>query len=327
MALATINKIDIGLEGKNSARLAMKEYSREYTNVPNSVLPEFLRNDLSEVYSFLTGSELPLNDYTFLIKAKDGRFSKVYSPAVYVSKLDNSLVIKWGANFIPVVIADGALKLSNGKKCKLTFKQEKVNGYDNPVLSLVFTNSDKQTYSMAFPVRLVSLDDEITSDELEVFLENEEISSLMDAIQEQPSSDNSESDSYNGSGEKLLGDIIKVSDLPVGQYQITAIRRYKNSYGIQHLLQTSVEDVSALVSSQNDDGNWSKEEKVSNGKVILKANNRLNKLLLSDPVVSKEKPAILRVLEVGEFNGYRTVKVDLECDEYTVDKDILDLNF
>lgn len=333
MATQTLRKVDINLEGKNSARLAMKEYKKDFTNIPNSALPVTLKEELNTVYEFLTGSKLPLNDYTFLVKARDGRFSRVFSPAVYVSKVDKHLTIKWGGEFIPVLIEDGGLKLKSGKKCKLVFKQEKVGGYENPVLSLSFSTKDKEMFSMSFPVRRVSLEDNITSDELELHLESNDVNTLFDLIQEQPdpssSNQNEEKDGYN-SGEKLLGDIIKVNNLPIGEYPITAIRRYKNAYGVQHLIQTNIPEEQSFianVSFQDDDGNWQREDRKIVGKIILKANNKLNKLLLSDPVVSEENPATLVILEVGEFNGFATVKCDLLCDSYTVDEELFDINF
>lgn len=328
--MGSLHKIDIGLDPKNNARLAMKEYSKEYTNVPNTSLPQNLFNDLNVIYQYLYDTELPLNDYTFLIKARDGKFSKVYSPAIYVSRLDKNLVIKWGSEFIPILIDNGELKLKNGKKCKLVFKQEKVNGYDNPVLTSSFSVG-KEMYSMSFPIRRVSLEDNIEADELEMYLESNDVNTLMEQIQEPPESSNDDNkDSYVGTGDKLVGDIIKTSYLPLGTYDVTAVRRYKNTYGIQHLIQTEIPDDNkfvATVSSQDDEGNWVQEEKEISGKVILKANSKLNKLLLSDIIVSEEKPAKLTILEKGTYNGYPTVKLDLQCEEYTLDKELFDISF
>lgn len=332
-ASTTLKKIDINLDGKNAARLAMKQYTRDYTSIVNTALPATLKGELEVVYEFLTDTELPLNDYTFLVKARDGRFSRVFSPAVYVSKIDRHLVIKWGAEFIPVLIEEGELKLKNAKKCKLVFKQEKVGGYDSPVLTLSFTTPAKEMYSMSFPIRRVSLEDNIESEELEMYLDNNDISTLLDQIQEQPdpsSSTNSEERDKYSTGEKLLGDIVKVSNLPIGEYPITAIRRYQNAYGIQHLVQTDIPAEKSFVTSvsfQDDDSNWQREDREIVGKVVLKANSKLNKLLLSDPVVSEENPATLVILEKGEFNGYPVSKVDLLCDEYTSDAELFDISF
>jgi hypothetical protein len=332
-AANTLHKIDINLDGKNASRLAMKQYTRDFTNIPNTALPSTLKEELGVVYEFLTDTELPLNDYTFLVKARDGRFSRVFSPAVYVSKIDKHLVIKWGAEFIPVLIEEGELKLKSGKKCKLVFKQEKVSGYDNPVLTLSFSTKDKEMYLMSFPVRRVSLEDNIEAEELEMYLDNNDISSLLDQIQEQPdpssSTQNEERDKYS-TGEKLLGDIVKVSNLPVGEFPITAIRRYQNAYGIQHLVQTEISPESSFVTSvsfQDDGGNWQREEREIVGKVVLKANSKLNKLLLSDPIVSEENPATLVILEKGTFNGYDTARLELLCNEYTSDAELFDISF
>ena len=166
-----------------------------------------------------------------------------------------------------------------------------------------------------------------------MYLESNDINTLLDLIQEQPdsSNDNNDRDSYFGTGEKLVGDIIKVGNLPVGKYYLTAIRRYKNTYGIQHLVQVNIPEENkfkAIVSFQDEDtSSWVTEEKEIVGNVILKANSKLNKLLLSDPVVSTENPGVLTVLEKGEYNGYPTSKITFDCSEYTVDNELLDINF
>lgn len=328
--MAKLRKIDITLEGKNSSRLAMKEYSRDYTDIPNTALPEQMKEDISVMYQYLMDKELPLNDYTFLIKSKEGKFSKVFSPAVFASKVDKTLVIKWGAEFLPIPVTEGLLQLSNKKKAKFAFKEEKINGYKTTVLAISFSK-DKEMYSMSFPIKKAKLEEELPPDVLDMHLEENDIDSLLDLISEPPSaSGNENNDSYTGTGEKLVGDIVKLSYLPIGEYDLVGIRRYQNSYGTQHLVQTIIPEEQkfvATVSYQDDTDTWVSEEKEITGKVILKANTKLNKLLMSDPVISEEVPAKLLILEKGEYNGYATAKIDLICKEYTADKELFDINF
>lgn len=323
----TINALDINLEGKNRARLISRKWAKDYTNIPNSALPANILEGLQEVYKFLSGEELSLEDYTFLVRAIDGRFKKVFSPAIFMAAENKGLAIKWGATVIPINIEDNALKIP-GQKSKYSFKIKTmpVNGYDNVVIALVF-NSAGTTYSMPFPVKLASLENKFTEEELEVAIEDGDFESLNAMLSQLPSGDAGEKE-YSGSGGQMEGPVIKMVNLPTGAYPITAFRRYKNSYGSQHLLQAFTETpFKANVSFKNDDGEWENEIKTIEGKFILKANSSTNKKLISDPVITPETPATLTVIGEGEYNGNKYVKTELEVQAYTVDDEILSLNF
>jgi hypothetical protein len=63
------------------------------------------------------------------------------------------------------------------------------------------------------------------------------------------------------------------------------------------------------------------------GYAIVKPNNALKKLLAAEPIISDESPATLHVLEHGEFNGFKTVKVALKCTAFVQDDESVELDF
>ena len=67
-----ITTIDVSTSASSLASLSGREYNSEYTALPNANLPKTLRSELDTVFQFLTGEELPLEENTFLIKARDG---------------------------------------------------------------------------------------------------------------------------------------------------------------------------------------------------------------------------------------------------------------
>jgi hypothetical protein len=53
----------------------------------------------------------------------------------------------------------------------------------------------------------------------------------------------------------------------------------------------------------------------------------LKKVLAAEPVIDRENPATLRVLELGEYNGFPTAKVALKCAAFAEDPESFQLNF
>lgn len=327
--MANSYSVDVSLTGKNAARLAMREYKKAYTNVPNSALPKSLSETLNTIYEFFTGESLPPEDYTFLVRAENGKFRRVFSPAAYSNPDGSGFLIRWGERDIPLLIQDGKVTASNKAKHSVKVKIQSINGYDTVVLALSFADKEKNIYSMPFPLRPASYEDGIDDNELEMFIEEGMVEKALALVAEPPvPSDKSGEQDYSGSGERLEGPVIKVSQLEIGDWPITAFRRYKNNYGVQHLMQSYAEvPFSAMVSGKNEDGEWTTEEKEISGNFILKANNAANKMLMSDPIITQEKPATLSVVSKGEYNGHAFAKINLEVQEYTVDNELFSVNF
>ena len=63
------------------------------------------------------------------------------------------------------------------------------------------------------------------------------------------------------------------------------------------------------------------------GFAIVKPNNSLKKLLAAEPIISEESPATLKVIEHGEYNGFKTAKVTLKCSAFVQDDESVELDF
>lgn len=328
--MGNVFKIDVTLEGKNKARLQAKKYEKDYTDIPNIALPKTLRESLENVFKNLTNQELPENDFTFMVRSDKGAFKRVFSPAVYRNPETNELVIKWGNGVIPLTLQEGKIvaPLSSNKKLKLKFTSEAFGKYKKTCVVASYSDNG-DLYSMPFPIRALSLEDELDVNELEILLEDDP-GSIPPRISEltTKSADDGE---YKGSSSKLDGEfLVKVSALPVGEYSVTGFRRYENNYGTQHILQVEPVSESFLATTRVKDENdtWGDSEvSVGDSRFLVKANTRLNRLLMSDPIVSEEFPAILCVTEKGEYNGNPTAKVTFEPQSYTLDDELFSVNF
>lgn len=325
--MGTVNKIDVQLEGKNGSRLQIKKYDKDFTNIPNNALPSALKSNIGCVFKNLSNKDFPEDGYTFLVKSQGGNFKKLFSPAVYKDPETNNLVIKWGEDVIPLSIENGTITSpqSTNSKLKLKFSPENYGKYKKTCIVASFTEKG-DVYSMPFPLRSVKLEDELDVTELELLLE-ENPNALLDRVLEL---NTKSSDNYKGSS-KLDGEyFIKISALPIGDYVVTGFKRYDNTYGVQHILQIEpvAEEFLATTRVKNEGGEWvDLDVNVGSNRFLVKANTKLNKLLLSDPIISEEFPANLVVLEKGEYNGNITAKVEFYPVSYTVDEEQFDTNF
>lgn len=339
-----LNKIDPTLAGRSRARLEARKYEKNYTEVPNTALPEALSEPLRVVYEALTGEDLlPDDDFTFLVKSDNGTFKRVYSPAVFATpkelrdeegnEITAQLVIKWGKKFIPLNLTDEGKIISElsppafAKKAKLVLKKDKFGKYDENCI--VFTlSADGDIYSMPFPLRLKSTDEPVEMEVLEAAFESN-IPEFVEFFLEANNSTTS-FEGGAGSGAALVGPIFKPGVVPMGEYDAVAFRRYKNQYGVQHLLQVvAIEDFTATTRSKSEDGEWEdKEVQVKEGELfILKANKKLSQYLTADPLISVDNPGKLDIYEQGEFNGAASAKLTFSASEFQMDADSLNLSF
>ena len=105
MAVSTF-KISPALDDRNRARLESKTYARAYTDIPNKALPETYRTGLAAVFNALTGEEFDPESSTFTVRADaNGTFKRLYSPTVFSTE-EKGLVIRWGAQDIPLQAGD-----------------------------------------------------------------------------------------------------------------------------------------------------------------------------------------------------------------------------
>ena len=101
------------------------------------------------------------------------------------------------------------------RKTKFAFKDDTIGKYDEPVLSVSIAK-DGTLYTMPFPVRSADWENRLTGDVLDALLEE-----APETIAENLGVAGDPSKRGEG-GPRLQGHIIKVSELPLGEYQLTS---------------------------------------------------------------------------------------------------------
>jgi hypothetical protein len=316
-------KISPNLDERNRARLESKSYSRAYTDIPNSALPESLRVALNAIFKALTGEDLEESGSTFTVRADaNGVFKRLYSPTVFSTE-EKGLVIRWGDRDIPLDVQPGKIGTAFAPKgTKFAFKEEQIGKFTEPVLS-VSTTSEGTLYTLPIPVRSADYEDKISADLLDLLLdENPE------AIAEKIQVASDLSKRGESSGERMVGPFVKVAHLPIGDYKITTYRKKEGGqYGTDYYLQAQVvEPFTAPVRTQVD-GEWEDVDTEVSDWCIVRPNNALKKTLAAEPIISLDAPAVLRVVEHGEYNGFPTAKCQLKVAAFAEDPDSFALDF
>ena len=316
-------KIDVNLSERNRARLETKSYDSNYTDVPNRALPPALKDELEVIYEALTGEGLPEDSNTFTVRANSGTFQRLYSPTVMSTEGNAGVIIRWGDRDIPVSFDAGKIKVEGAAtKTKFAFKDDTIGKYEEPVLSVSIAK-EGTLYTMPFPVRSADWENRVNGDILDALLEESP-----DKIAEQLMVAGDPSKRGEG-GPRMQGYIVKVSELPLGSYTLTAYRPRETQYGMDYLIQAVVEEPFSASTRVKDEitEEWGDAEVEVSGFVIVKPNNALKKLLAAEPIISDESPATLTVVEHGEYNGFKTAKVNLKCTAYTESADAFALDF
>ena len=316
-------KIDVNLSERNRARLESRSYDANYTDVPNRALPEVLRGELGVIYEALTGDALPEDSNTFTVRADSGTFKRLYSPTVFSTEGNEGVIVRWGDRDIPVQFAEGKIKVEGAdRKVKFSFKDDQIGKYDEPVLSVSIAK-EGTLYTMPFPVRSADWENRMSGDILDALLEEspDKIAENL-GVAGDPSK-------RGTAGPSFQGHFIKASELPLGVYALTSYRARETNYGTDYLIQAVIEEPFVASSRAKDPitEEWGDIEVEVSGYAIVKPNNALKKLLAAEPIISEESPASLHVIEHGEFNGFKTVKVALKCTAFVQDDESVELDF
>jgi len=316
-------KIDVNLSERNRARLEARSYESNYTDIPNRALPETLKDELGVIYTALTGEDLPEGSNTFTVRADGGTFKRLYSPTVFSTEGNEGVIIRWGDRDISVAFDAGKIKVETAdKKAKFAFKDDTIGKYDEPVLSVSIAK-DGTLYTMPFPVRSADWENRVNGDILDALLEEspEKIAENL-AVAGDPSK-------RGEGGPRLQGHIIKVAELPLGEYTLTSYRPRETQYGTDYLIQAVIEEPFVATTRVKDEvtEEWGDAEVEISGFAIVKPNTALKKLLAADPIIAEETPATLHVIEHGEFNGFKTAKVALKCTAFVEDDASFSLDF
>ena len=324
MAPSTL-KISPALDDRNRARLESKTYTRAYTDIPNRALPESYQKGLGSIFAALTGEEFAGEGSTFTVRADaNGIFKRLYSPTVFSTE-EKGLVIRWGDQDIPLLLSPGKITVAGAPKgTKFAFKEETIGKYTEAVLTVSVT-SEGTLYSLPIPIRSADYEDKVSADLLDLLLD-ENPEAIAEKVQ--IASDLSKRGENSGSGERMQGPFVKVAHLPIGDYTVTTYRTKEGGqYGTDYFLQVKIDEpFSAPVRTQVD-GEWMDVETEVMDWAIVKPNNALKKVLAAEPVIDRENPATLRVLELSEYNGFPTAKVMLKCAAFAEDVESFSLDF
>lgn len=316
-------KISPNLDERNRARLESKSYSRAYTDIPNSALPGSMRVALNAVFKALTGEDMEESGSTFTVRADaNGVFKRLYSPTVFSTE-EKGLVIRWGDRDIPLDVQPGKIATSSASKgTKFAFKEEQIGKFTEPVLS-VSTTFDGTLYILPIPVRSADYEDKISADLLDLLLDENP-----DAIAEKVQVASDLSKRGESTGERLVGPYVKVAHLPLGDYTITSYRKKEGgNYGTDYFLQAQVTEPFTAPVRKEVDGEWVEVETEITDWCIVRPNNALKKTLAAEPLITRESPATLRVIEHGEYNGFATAKCVLKVSAFAEDPDSFALDF
>ena len=324
MAISTY-KISPALDDRNRARLESKTYSRAYTDIPNRALPETYQKGLGAIFNALTGEDFGGEDSTFTVRADaNGIFKRLYAPTVFSTE-EKGLVIRWGERDIPLQVSPGKITVAGAPKgTKFAFKEESIGKYTEAVLNVSVT-SDGTLYSLPIPIRSADYEDKVSADLLDVLLD-ESPESIAEKVQ--IASDLSKRGESSGSGERMQGPFVKVAHLPIGDYVVTTYRTKEGGqYGTDYFLQVKVNDPFTAPVRTQVDGEWTDVETEVSDWAIVRPNNALKKTLAAEPVIDRDNPATLRVIEHGEYNGFPTAKVALKCTAFAEDPESFSLEF
>ncbi len=316
-------KVDVNLSQRNRARLESRSYDANYTDVPNRALPESLKEELGVIYESLTGDALPDDSNTFTVRSESGTFKRLFSPTLFSTEGNEGVIIRWGDRDIPVTLAPGKVSVTGAdRKVKFAFKDDTVGKYEEAVLSVSIAK-DGTLYSMPFPVRSADFENRMTGDILDALLEESP-----DKIAENLGVAGDPSKRGEG-GPRFQGHYVKVAEVPLGTYQLTAYRSRETSYGTDYMLQAVIPEpfVATTRAKDPDTEEWGDVEVEVSGFAIIKPNGALKKLLAAEPIIDEDNPAYLTVLEHGSFNGFKTAKVSLKCSAFTEDSDGFSLDF
>lgn len=324
MAVSTF-KIPPALDDRNRARLESKNYTRAYTDIPNRALPESYQKGLGAIFTALTGEDFPGEGSTFTVRADaNGVFKRLLSPTVFSTE-EKGLVIRWGDRDVPLEISPGKITVAGAPKgTKFAFKEETIGKYTEAVLSVSVT-ADGTLYSLPIPIRSVDYEDKVSADLLDLLLD-ENPEAIAEKVQ--IASDLSKRGESSGTGERMQGPFVKVAHLPIGDYIVTTYRSKEGGqYGTDYFLQVKVDEPFTAPVRQQVDGEWMDVETEVSDWCIAKPNTALKKVLAAEPIIDRENPATLRVLEHSEYNGFPTAKVALKCQAFAEDPEAFALDF
>lgn len=309
----TVNTINVGTSSPDLAPLAGREYPSHYTSLPNANLPKAMRRDLDKVFVSLTGEELPLEENTFLIKAEDGVYNRLFGPIlkVGVDGIENTeagkAYIQWGNRYIPVSLGKSGVSVDiNGQTVSLEseFAEFNFSGRGNDIGLMVSVDEEDGSGQVVLPiaVRFTDWENPPEIKALNAMMKKGKDADILSLIQEVTA---------RGTGRQQADHEIDFRDLDEGEsFTVVSYRSVDTKHGVSFRVVLGDHPVVGETSEC-----W--------------AHASLRPLLATQPEISVEKPATIHIKEktVGSDGKVRIRCSMILSQQEEVDSDALDLNF
>jgi hypothetical protein len=309
-ATFSVTTIDLSTNAPQLAPLAGREYNSEYTSLPNANLPKGLRKDLDTIFQFLTSEELPLDENTFLIKARDGVYFRLFGPVLKAGAegvegtSDGQLYIQWGPRYIPMNIVKGGFTKPDGAEVEAEFGSYNFSGRgEDPAL---FVSVDTEDGQLVLPVavRFTDWENPTEPKALNALLKKkpEDVVALIQKVAAKGT---------GSSGPRIEADSeVDFRDLPINvPFEVINYYPCKTSYGLTYRIMIN---------------NYPEEGQVAGAW----AHSSIRPLLATKPEINREKPATLTVRSKEELNdGKIRLRSTLLLAAQETDSDSLNLDF
>jgi len=306
----TVSTIPVGTGSPDLAPLAGREYESNYTPLPNANLPKAMRRSLDKVFLALTGEELPLEENTFLIRAEDGVYSRLYGPVLKAGSDEvegtesGSFCIQWGNRYIPVSLGKGGLTVEiNGQPVTLEaeFSEFNFSGRGDDPSFMVSVDEEDGSGQIVLPlaVRFIDYANPPEVKALNAMMKKDKQAEILLLVEE-----------VSTRGSKRADHEIEFRDLEEGKsYTVTSYRGVDTKYGQSYRIVISDYPTAGETAEA-----W--------------AHSSLRPLLATAPEISTESPATLNIREKSVKNGKTRIRCSMILSaQAEVDEDGLDVNF
>ncbi len=309
-ATFNITTIDLSTNAPQLAPLSGREYTSEYTSLPNANLPKGLRKDLNIVFEYLTGEELPLDENTFLIKSRDGVYFRLFGPVLKAGTSgvegteDGNLYIQWGPRYIAVGAVKGGFTTADGREMEAEFGSYNFSGRgEDPALFISVDTEDGQIV-LPVAVRFSDWENPTEPKALNALLKKkpEDVIALIQKVTAKGT---------GSSGPRIEADSeVDFRELEVQvPYEVINYYPCKTSYGLTYRIMIN---------------NFPEEGQVAGAW----AHSSIRPLLSTKPEITREKPATLTLRSKEEMdNGRIRIRSTLLLSRQEASEEDLNLDF
>lgn len=309
-AQLSITTIDVSTTAAQLAPLSGREYTAEYTQLPNANLPKAMRKDLDTIYQTLVGEELPLDENTFLIKSRDGVYFRLFGPVLTAGSDDvegtsaGQLYVRWGPRFIQVNPVKGGFTKADGTELEAEFGSYNFSGRGED--AALFINADTPEGQVVLPVavRFMDWENPIEPKALNVILKKTP-QDLLNIIQPVKAITGS------GGGSRVDTDTeVDFRNLPINvPFEVINYYACKTSHGLSYRIA-----INNYPEQGNVAGTW--------------AHSSIRPLLATKPEISVEKPATLTIRSKEELDNNKVrIRSTLLLTAQETEEGALNLNF